>query len=784
MTNVVPPGVAGAVGATPPQSTPADTNEQQQQILKRIITKLTEEIREPRRIAIADAAESRAYWKGQQDGETGAKVSQADIDRIRGGTEEDSETYDYVLNFYQANGIVVMSPMAAAGVPPTQFIPENPLDPADVSTAQTASKIRDYLHRQKWFGSLQKYLRTLHLFYTDGLVLGYTRHVRDKAFGTFQRDKMGEVPQELRPAGYDCQACGYFEPRADIAADGLPCPKCGTPMQHAEAKTEIVTKVVGQDEIPKGREMVDVYGILEAILPPEADTIETCDYAGIEKEVHVAALRAAFPEMADKIKPEYGSGLTDDYARQARDRVDGVSAEGKSGETTTFTMVWLRPKMFYSLVDKGERDPLLAAFPDGCRVDFSGSLVLKVVPEKIEDHLTLGHCYPGDGMYKPSMGGSFKDPQRMTNDAVRIQQEAMLKHALSPVYRDSEMTGPGAVKKRARAGEDVPVKVPANKVLQNCVWQPDWKEPGQTVQQTIDLGERMGQSLTGAVAALAGDSMENMRTARGYAQATTNATMRLALPFLSAKGLWERIDEQLVHHFVENRAADEKTAYSKPAAQPGLFDVVEISLAEAQGKFAAYPETSESVPITSDQKLKSIFGLLQTGDQSIIAWLSEPRNLSIIKQVSGLRDLVVPGEDYRNRTLRIIAQLLTSAPMESPPQVDPMTGQVVQMPPQPTVALDPFLDDPNLVVANVRDWCVSGEGVRAERENPGGFQNVLAYGRAAQAQVQAILQAQAAAAQPGDGSSPTKSPGAPPEKSPLPPPGADQPVNPEEGAVQ
>src|SRR2546430_14793467 len=55
--------------------------------------------------------------------------------------------------------------------------------------------------------------------------------------------------------------------------------------------------------------------------------------------------------------------------------------------------------------------------------------------------------------------------------------------------------------------------------------------------------------------------------------------------------------------------------------------------------------------------------------------LVEPANLGYIKNVLGLSELVIPGEDSRNKQLREIQQLLASAPI-----VLPMNGDVSRGP--------------------------------------------------------------------------------------------------------
>lgn len=116
----------------------------------------------------------------------------------------------------------------------------------------------------------------------------------------------------------------------------------------------------------------------------------------------------------------------------------------------------------------------------------------------------------------------------------------------------------------------------------------------------------------------------------------------------------------------------------------------------------------------------------------------------------------------------------------------PGPGPVLPGPPpapQPSIPLDDFLDDPRQVVQTVRDWCVSADGVKAERENEQGFANVIAYGRAAQGIIVQQQMAAAAAMPPMPPGKEKPKGGPPPEKPPLPPPGGDQPSMPMQGAV-
>ena len=94
--------------------------------------------------------------------------------------------------------------------------------------------------------------------------------------------------------------------------------------------------------------------------------------------------------------------------------------------------------------------------------------------------------------------------------------------------------------------------------------------------------------------------------------------------------------------------------------------------------------------------------------------------------LAGLKGFFVPGEQLKKKVQTIIRDLLVQPPIPAQPEIDPMTGQ--PMPPgpdQPTLQPDPF-DDHAMVADLIAAWCVTPAGMKAQRENPQGFANVVA----------------------------------------------------------
>ena len=88
-----------------------------------------------------------------------------------------------------------------------------------------------------------------------------------------------------------------------------------------------------------------------------------------------------------------------------------------------------------------------------------------------------------------------------------------------------------------------------------------------------------------------------------------------------------------------------------------------IRLADLKGNIQAYPESDETFPRLKSQQRAVVQQLMASSDPMIQQALGDPSNVGFVKSLLGLADLVVPGEDSRNKQLREIELLLRSAPI-------------------------------------------------------------------------------------------------------------------------
>src|SRR5436309_8407430 len=163
--------------------------------------------------------------------------------------------------------------------------------------------------------------------------------------------------------------------------------------------------------------------------------------------------------------------------------------------------------------------------------------------------------------------------------------------------------------------------------------------------------------------AVFGGNMEDVKTASGYALARDQALGRLGLVWRRMKQFYSDVLLLGVDVFRKNRPEDVELPLLGP---DGVLDARVIRTAELKGNLLAHPEADETFPRLKSQQRGVLQQLFGVNDPLIQRALTEPANVGYIKNVLGLSELVVPGEDSRNKQLREIQQLLASAPIVVP----------------------------------------------------------------------------------------------------------------------
>ncbi len=546
-------------------------------------------------------------------------------------------------------------------------------------------------------------------------------------------------------------AASPLEPPANVGGGtsflaGALCAKCGAALGPADFRPAPRVPVplgIGTRRVPNGQEVISIVGGLELNTPVWANEQHEFPYLQWQMEVHRAKLKAAFPLAADKIQMGGESGADDIYARSTRIAVAQGMPTTHPGDAlfnlVTFSRTWIRPWAFYAIEDTAVRDALLQLFPDGCYVAFAGDTYCESRNECMDDCWRVMHALPGDGQNRPSVGESLIDVQERYNALSNIQAETY-EYGIPPIYADPQVLDFDALQgQTAEPAAHYPARARPGMSLADGFFQPAPAQvPPDMQRHQQDLIGPIAQFLTGLFPAVFGGEMENVKTASGYAMARDQALGRLGLVWRRLKHFYGDVMLLSVDCFRKNRPNDVEMPF---LGAGGQFEAKFIRMADLKGNIQAHPESDETFPRLKSQQRAVLQQLMTSPDPTIQAALREPANLGFIKSLIGLSELVVPGDDAREKQLREIQQLLLSPPVVvHVPQTGSAGdgrddgapdgssgGQKTEAHLISTIPVDEMLDDHATEFEECRRWASSDAGQIARAQNPAGFANVRAH---------------------------------------------------------
>jgi len=294
-------------------------------------------------------------------------------------------------------------------------------------------------------------------------------------------------------------------------------------------------------------------------------------------------------------------------------------------------------------------------------VGFAGDVYCESRSESMDDHWRVLHALPGDGQNRPSVGDSLVQVQERYNVLSNMQAETY-EYGIPPIYADPQVLDFDALANQvAEPAAHFPARARPGQPLAAGFFQPAPAQvPPDMIRHQQDLIGPVAQFLTGLFPAIFGGNMEDVKTASGYALARDQAMGRLGLVWWRTKQFYADVLLLAVDSFRKNRPEDVEIPLLGP---DGVLDARSIRTADLKGNICVHPEADETFPRLKSQQrgvLQQLFGI---NDPVLQRALTEPANLGYIKNVLGLAEMVIPGEDSRNKQLREIQQLLASAPI-------------------------------------------------------------------------------------------------------------------------
>lgn len=666
--------------------------------------------------------------------------------------------YDKPINVFRAYLETIIAALSVT-VPGIKCYPDDADNPLDLLTAKASDKIAQLIYRHNEVNYV--WLHALFVYCTEGMVAAHNYTKESVEYGVIKQPKYEDV-EEIQEK-LICSNCGAqqadipvsnkekneFDPDNDdieiqntLQQDLKLCPECMVEM-HPELVQEkfITARLIGHDETPKSRQVIDVYGGLNVKVANYARNQKETPYLFLSKEIHYAEARERYPDIRNSIQPGEGN-TTEPYERWAR---LNPQYQGQYPDcTVTVREGWLRPWAFECLQDEEDVKFLKKHFPNGARVVKVNDHVAEYANESLDDHWTLTHNPLSDYIYFDPLGLLLTSVQEITNDLVSLTMQT-IEHGIPQTFADpavlnfdqyqQQETSPGAI---------YPATPKSGRTLNEAFYEVRTATLSQEVLPFGSSIQSLGQTVVGAQPSLFGGDIAGSKTASEYSMSRAQALQRLQSTWKIFTSWWRVIFSKVIPAYIKNLQTDEKFVQRDSS---GNFINIVIHRAELEGTLGQIElEANENLPVSFTQQKDTIIQMLQQGNPQIIEILANPENLPLIYEAFGIPDLYIPGEDSRNKQYDEIKELLNTEPIEIPPDLMQMAemeanGRPLEPTFEASVPVGEF-DNHQIELEICIKWLNSEAGRQAKNENPAGYENVMLHARAHKGAMMLLMQEQ------------------------------------------
>ena len=705
------PGELCAVDATDDRIDLEELTEEQKGCLRDLCDEVSKRDLTSYRLEVRDAWKQRYFDRGNQylmSSKNGAWVLPRMV-LMAGQSFDDHNTETNIYGAFQ----LTISAALTAGTPSVSFEPDNPSKPADITAAEKSEGAKKLLERANDMLGLQAELSRY--LWTDGRGLFYTHHVLDaQRFGWTDDD----VDEEL-----------------DFMAD-------------EDAGASAID--VNEGRQPRSQQVIECLGALETKLAIQAKTIEDSDFLQLNREFDVARLKTKYWQHADKIVASTTPTASSDYVRLARVSINmGMRPSNMTNDAQTYnateSLTWIRRSMFSCAKTAALKDWLHETFPQGAMIAMVGTELVEARDESMDDHWSLFHARPGDGMHRPSNGAPLVPLQEKLNDCMDLVHDSFM-HLIPRVWIDPSIDGDALEKTERKPGQYM--KAPKKAAEGRGIGDLFYAEPQLQLAEGLlvyieKLFGEFAQFLCGAFPALFGGDTKSNDTASGIAQQRDQALGRVGITWRAIKAGYARTLRQAV----QGIAAYQVGQFSgKLKDTDGRETMLEIDPDDLKGNIKCFPDTDENFP-ESWVAQRAVWNALRAEAQKnpiLAKIISLPKNLLTMKDKTGTPELVIPeaagekkqlieirelleGEPQPNPAFQVAQQVLAHLKSQNlPPEVMQLAQQKVQgIPPAfSTVQVDQQLDEHAFEAAAIRTWANGDEGLKAKVQNKPGWDNV------------------------------------------------------------
>jgi len=777
------PGVLAGIEVS--HSPNVDLSDAEKNELKALVTKAEKRDYPARLVEVVNAWESALFYRGFQflfplrgggwivPNETSGYGPSAQIDLSLLPT-----------NIYSARAQMIIAALTRA-VPNTRFGPADGNSDADITGAESAEQFLKVINRN--IDKIMVQNDASRYAWTDGRWVYWSRFERDgQRFGWEEDDEPDSLIPENEPAEGEAPQSTVEAAAAEVSDESVETAEETEITQSVEGEAEETPADEEQEEredvpevkrTPRGQEVRTCHGKLESkVVPMMANSQAEADVVILEWEVDLSRAKGMFPWVADEIRAGTGAPADGEIARLARQNVKlGMQSSYVTSDSIaadcTIKRAWLRPSWFMHIPKEKAhiRDKFLSTFPNGCLACYAGDVLAYVRDESMDDSISIGQAYSGDGQNRNAMGTSTMPIQKRLNNWLDLMNDFFVR-AIPKKWMDNKTFNVEAVRGQTNIPGDIGAfkwraGVPAEELI---FVEPAVVPPAPLADFIKEYSGPLAELLSGAYPALAGGDVGTADSGVAIATQRDSALGRLAPTWHSLKKCEAESDRQLVRWGA--RCRDNSINERIPGGE-----VIKLEINDLKANIMAYAESDENFPETYTQKKNNINQIFQDAAKNPVLGevLYNPANIELFQNLNGLSDLYIPQVLSRNKQLGEIQLLLTTTPVpnpkvavaheamgrieqlieesQDPEQIQQGKLQIMQAEQQisalpqevSSIPIDAEVEDNDTEAKTCWQWLNGVDGRKAKHLNEAGYENVrLHYLEHKQAAEQASAGAQ------------------------------------------
>jgi DNA-directed RNA polymerase subunit RPC12/RpoP len=572
-----------------------------------------------------------------------------DVSQFANLPDDDEEILTRVVNIYRAHGESIIAALAA-GIPTVRFFPGDAENTVDIDTANAWSKTFDIAKKRNRMSLL--FVKMLWILFNQDFVAIWNQTEKTKKYGTVRKD-VYRIESEKSNV-YSCPQCG-----AEVAQDTVDCPECGQQIIPLATPTVTNKQVWDKyDEIPRVNQKWNAFGPLNVNIPHWTAEPEDIPILILLQDKHFSTIKSENPNFRELIRKGSGENQQERWARAH------FYNSSTYQNLLTEKRVWIRPSAYETLNDD-ERKRFEKDFPDGlCATVIEKDLVTQIYAESLLDVWTISRSPLSRTVHASSLGKPLLDIQDITNDLKNLKLQTV-EHGISETFVDPEIVDFELYGKTAgRPGQLIPAKIPPGGNLGEYFFT---NKPATLSKEANEFSHELvtdGQFVTGATPSIYGGNLQGSRTVGEYDRSRTQALQRLSIHYSMLKELIVELGEKTVKQFITDLKENEQDLQDVEFKN-GVFSNNYILLTQLLGKVGKVEgEASEAFPVSWQQKAAGMMELFKLGNETINEGiLNVPENTYFLKNVFGVPEIQIPGEQERNKQWKEIQQLVQEQPI-------------------------------------------------------------------------------------------------------------------------